>query len=106
MADEIRSVRVAALARCKDADVKAAGTALKDAARPVIHTSSATSAIHLKYKLKTTAEEALKQAVRAVKLARTFVPEVRVLGRGCVAHGLRLPARRCSGPCTRRGREP
>lgn len=76
VADEIRSVRVAALARCKEADVKAAGNALASAARPVIHTFLATSAIHLKYKLKMSAEEALRQAVDAVKLARTFTPEV------------------------------
>ena len=76
VADEIRSVRVAALARCKEADVKAAGKALQGAARPVIHTFLATSAIHLKYKLKISPEEALKQAVGAVELARTFVPEV------------------------------
>jgi 2-isopropylmalate synthase len=76
VAEEIRSVRVAALARAKDADIQAAGRALQGAARPVIHTFLATSAIHLKYKLKTTPEEALKQAVAGVRLARTFVPEV------------------------------
>jgi 2-isopropylmalate synthase len=76
VAEEIRSVRVAALARCKEADVKAAGKALAGAARPVLHTFLATSAIHLKYKLKITAEEALKQAVDGVALARTFTPEV------------------------------
>jgi 2-isopropylmalate synthase len=76
VADEVRSVRIAALARCKEADVKAAGKALASASRPVIHTFLATSAIHLKYKLRITPEEALRQAVAAVKLARTFAPEV------------------------------
>ena len=76
VAEEIRSVRVAALARCRDADVKAAGKALQGAARPVIHTFLATSALHLKYKLKISPEEALKQAVAAVGLARTFTPEI------------------------------
>jgi 2-isopropylmalate synthase len=76
VADEIRSVRVAALARAKEADIKAAGKALASAARPVIHVFLATSAIHLKYKLKTTPEEALRQAVESVRLARSFVPEV------------------------------
>jgi 2-isopropylmalate synthase len=76
VAEEIRSVRVAALARCKEADVKAAGNALSGAARPVVHTFLATSAIHLKYKLKISPEEALRQAVDGVKLARTFTSEV------------------------------
>jgi 2-isopropylmalate synthase len=76
VAEEIRSVRVAALCRAKDADIKAAGRALAGAARPVIHTFLATSAIHLKYKLKITAAEALKQATAGVALARSFAPEV------------------------------
>ncbi len=76
VAEEIRSVRVAALARAKDADIEAAAKALKGAARPLIHTFLATSGIHLKYKLKITAEEALRQAVAGVSLARTFTPDV------------------------------
>lgn len=76
VAAEIKSVRVAALARAKTADIEAAGQALRRAARPVIHTFLATSGIHLKYKLKLTPEQALEQAVLGVRLARTFVPEV------------------------------
>ena len=76
VADEIRSVKVAALCRAKEADIKAAGNALRSAAHPVIHCFLATSAIHLKYKLKITAEEALKQAVDGIRLARTFAKEV------------------------------
>jgi 2-isopropylmalate synthase len=76
IAQEIRGVRVAALARAKTADVEIAGRTLKRAARPVIHTFLATSALHLKYKLKLSAEEALKQAVDAVTLARSLAPEV------------------------------
>jgi 2-isopropylmalate synthase len=76
IAEEVRSVRIAALARAKDADIKAAGQALAGAARPVIHTFLATSAIHLRYKLKLTPEDALKQAVRGVQLAKTLAPEV------------------------------
>ena len=44
VAAEIRSVRVAALARAKEADIVAAGKALAGAARPMIHTFLATSA--------------------------------------------------------------
>ena len=76
VAEEIRGAKIAALARAKEADIVAAGKALKGAARPVIHVFLATSAIHLKWKLRITAEEALKQAVEGVKLARSLAPEV------------------------------
>jgi 2-isopropylmalate synthase len=42
----------------------------------VIHTFLASSGIHLKWKLKISPEEAIKQAVEGVKLARTFVEDV------------------------------
>jgi 2-isopropylmalate synthase len=76
VASEIRTVKVAALARAKEADIRAAGEALRGAARPVIHTFLATSAIHLKYKLKLTEREALRQAVEGVELARSLAGEV------------------------------
>jgi 2-isopropylmalate synthase len=76
VAAEIRSVRVAALSRAKEADIVAAGQALAGAAKPMIHTFLATSAIHLKYKLKITPAQALEQAVAGVRLARTFTPDV------------------------------
>jgi 2-isopropylmalate synthase len=76
VAEEVRSVRIAALARAKEADILAAGRALAGAARPVIHTFLATSGIHLKYKLKISPEEAFKQAVEGVKLAKSLAPEV------------------------------
>jgi 2-isopropylmalate synthase len=76
VAAEVRSVRVAALARAREADILAAGRALRGAARPLIHTFLATSALHLEYKLKITAAEALRQAVEGVALARTLAPEV------------------------------
>jgi 2-isopropylmalate synthase len=76
VAEEIRGVRVAALCRAKEADIRAAGEALRGAARPMIHTFLATSGIHLKYKLKTTPAEALRQAADGVRLARALAPEV------------------------------
>jgi 2-isopropylmalate synthase len=76
IAAEVRGAKVAALSRAKAVDIEAAGKALRGAFRPVIHTFLATSGIHLKWKLKLTPEEALRQAVEGVKLARTFVDEV------------------------------
>src|SRR3989441_6270812 len=74
VAEEIRSVKVAALARAKEPDILAAGKALRGAARPVLHMFLATSGIHLKWKLKITPEEALQQAVEAVRLAKALAP--------------------------------
>jgi 2-isopropylmalate synthase len=76
VAAEVRTAKVAALARARESDILAAGLALTGAARPVLHTFLATSAIHLKYKLKITPAEALEQAVEGVRFARTLVPEV------------------------------
>jgi 2-isopropylmalate synthase len=73
---ELREAKVAALCRAKDVDIEAAGNSLKGAAHPVIHTFLASSGIHLKWKLKITPEQAIKQAVAGVKLARSFVDEV------------------------------
>jgi 2-isopropylmalate synthase len=76
VAEEIRGAKVAALARAKEPDIIAAANALRGAARPVLHMFLATSGIHLKWKLKITPEEALKQAVEGIKLAKSLIPEV------------------------------
>jgi len=76
VAAEVRSTRVAALCRAKPIDIAAAGKALAGAAHPLIHTFLATSGIHLQYKLKISPEDALKQAVEGVRLARSLAPEV------------------------------
>jgi 2-isopropylmalate synthase len=76
VAEEIRGAKVAALARAKEPDIVAAGKALRGAARPVLHMFLATSGIHLKWKLKLTPDEALKQAVEGIKLAKSLVDEV------------------------------
>src|SRR3989441_1034614 len=78
VAEEIRGVKIAALARAKEPDILAAGKALRGAAHPVLHMFLATSGIHLKWKLKLTPEEALKQAVEGIKLAKALVSEVEV----------------------------
>jgi 2-isopropylmalate synthase len=67
---------VAGLCRTKDQDLDRAGEALKDAARPRIHTFIATSDIHLAHKLKMSREQALEAAVAAVKRARKYTDDV------------------------------
>jgi len=76
ISEAVRGARVAALCRAKTIDIEAAGKSLERAVHPVIHTFLATSGIHLKWKLKITPEQALKQAVEGVKLAKTFCDEV------------------------------
>jgi len=76
VAAEVRSARVAALARAKENDIVAAGRALRGAVHPLIHTFLATSELHLVHKLRITQAQCLEQAVAGVKLARTLAPEV------------------------------
>ena len=76
ISEAVKGARVAALCRAKEKDIECAGRALEPALHPVVHTFLATSGIHLQWKLKITPAEALKQAVEAVALARTFSDEV------------------------------
>jgi len=76
VAAECRDVTVAALCRTAEQDVCRAAEALRDAARPRIHTFVATSDIHLEYKLKKTRSEVIEMTRRAVRLARDFAEEV------------------------------
>jgi len=76
IAAEIRRPVVAALARANQLDIDRAWEALKEAARPRIHTFLATSDIHLKYKLHKTREEVLKQISWAVGYAKSFCQDV------------------------------
>jgi len=73
---EIRRPVIAALARAAELDINRAWEALKDAARPRIHTFLATSDIHLKYKLRKTREEILKQISFAVGHAKSLCDDV------------------------------
>jgi 2-isopropylmalate synthase len=59
VAKEIRSCRVAALARACEKDVNAALSALVPAAHPRLHIFLATSDLHLRYKLRISRQEAL-----------------------------------------------
>ncbi len=76
VAAECREVRVAALCRTADADIRSAWAALAGAARPRLHTFVATSDIHLEYKLRKTREEVLEMTHYAVSLARSLADDV------------------------------
>ena len=76
IAQQIKGPAICALARCREKDIEVAAEAVKYAERPVIHVFLATSDIHLQHKLRLTREEALEEAVWAVKKARNYTDEV------------------------------
>lgn len=76
IAREVGGVTIAALARTRQNDIKAAGEALKGAANSRIHVFIATSPIHMTYKLKMTPEQVLAEVESAVPLAKTLAAEV------------------------------
>jgi 2-isopropylmalate synthase len=76
VAREVRGPVVAGLARAKREDIERAWEALREAARPRIHTFLATSDIHLEHKLRITREQALQQIREMVSLAGSFCDDV------------------------------
>jgi 2-isopropylmalate synthase len=67
---------IAGLARTQFADIDAAYNAVKDSARPRIHTFISTSDIHIVHQLQTTREDVIGQARAAVAHARGYVEDV------------------------------
>ncbi len=76
VAEAVKTSRVAALARAVPGDIERAASALKSAAKPVLHTFIATSDIHLEHKLRMTRPQVLEAADKAVRLAKSLVPRV------------------------------
>jgi 2-isopropylmalate synthase len=72
----IKNATVCGLTRAVQKDIEVAAEALKPARRPRIHTGIGSSDNHIKYKFNSTREEILERAVKAVKLARNYVPDV------------------------------
>lgn len=73
---EVEGPAIAALSRCVEKDIQSAYDAIKDAAKPRIHTFIATSPIHMKYKFNMKPDEILKTAVNCVQFARSLCKEV------------------------------
>jgi 2-isopropylmalate synthase len=67
---------ICGLARTHKADIDAAWGAIKEAARPRIHTFISTSDIHIEHQLQTTREDVKGQAKAAVALARSYTEDV------------------------------
>jgi 2-isopropylmalate synthase len=76
IAEKVRGVAIAALARAVEKDLDAAIESVAAAEHPRVHTFIATSPIHMKHKLKKDPAEVAEMAVRAVRYARNRVAEV------------------------------
>jgi 2-isopropylmalate synthase len=76
IAREVDGPIIAGLARTHTADIDAAYGAVRDSARPRIHTFISTSDIHIEHQLKTTREDVKGQARAAVAHARSLVDDV------------------------------
>src|SRR5260370_16652486 len=76
VAQEVRSVPIAALARAKKDDVNAAIEALEPAAAPRLHVFLADSDLHLRVKLNMTREKALEAIGAMIRYGRQHVDVV------------------------------
>lgn len=76
IAKAVKTVEVCGLARAMESDIRTTWDAIKDAAKPRIHTFIATSPIHMQYKLKKTPEQVKQMAIKAVTLAKSLCDRV------------------------------
>lgn len=76
VAETVKGITIAALARAVERDIEAAAEALKSAEKPRIHIFLATSKIHRKFKLLKVKDEIINMAVNTVRFARKFVDDV------------------------------
>jgi len=76
VAENVKGVTVASLARAVEKDIDRAWEAVKNAESPRIHVFIATSDIHMKYKLRMTEEQVLERAVAMVKYAKKLCGDI------------------------------
>ena len=72
----VKNATVCGLTRSVENDIKVAAEALKHAKKPRIHTGIGTSESHIKYKFRSTQEDIMERAYKAVKYAKSFVEDV------------------------------
>jgi 2-isopropylmalate synthase len=76
IAKRVKRATVAGLARAISADIARAGEAVRQAARPRIHTFVSTSPIHLAHQMRKTEEEVLEIITTTVTQARNLVEDI------------------------------
>ncbi len=72
----VKNPIICALTRAKKEDIDCAAKSLKYARKKRIHTGIGSSDFHIKYKFNSTRAEILKQAVEAVKYAKSYVSDI------------------------------
>jgi 2-isopropylmalate synthase len=76
IAEEVRGVQIAAIARAIKTDIDRAWEAIGQAEKPRLHVFISSSDIHLKYQLKKGRDEVLREACRAVEYASSYTSNV------------------------------
>jgi len=76
IAGAIKDSTVCGLARANDNDIERCGEAIRPAKSGRIHTFIATSPIHMKMKLRMSADQVFENAVKAVRKARSYTEDV------------------------------
>ncbi len=76
IAQRVRGVAVAGLARANKADIDACYMALREAEQPVLHIFLATSDLHMQYKLDMTRAEVVQRVAEMVTYGRQFFTRV------------------------------
>src|SRR5215211_9118887 len=76
IANRVKGVTVAGLARCNVSDIERAAMAVKGAEAARIHTFIATSDIHVKHKLRMTRTEVLGRVDQMVRFAKGFTSDI------------------------------
>ena len=72
----VKNATVCGLTRSVENDIKVAAEALKYAKTPRIHTGIGTSESHIKFKFKSTQEDIIERASKAVGYAKSFVEDI------------------------------
>ncbi|MBU3720916.1 MAG: 2-isopropylmalate synthase [Burkholderiaceae bacterium] len=76
IAETVKGSTVCSLARVSEKDIRAAGEAIRPAARGRIHTFIATSPIHMEKKLRMNPDQVVEAAVNGVRMALQYTDDV------------------------------
>ncbi len=76
IADNIKDVQIAALARCSKKDIDVAWEAVKGGENPRLHLFLATSDIHMKHKLDMSREQVLALAAESIRHAASYTSNI------------------------------
>jgi 2-isopropylmalate synthase len=76
IANRVKGVSVAGLARCNESDIERAAHAVRGADAPRIHTFIATSDIHLRHKLRLSRADVLDRVKHMVAFAKGFASDI------------------------------